>query len=208
MKKLLVFQISAFIIVAGSLGGMFAFTDIYDDVHSRIVSVLCLSCIKLDPKTELVFTFDTATGENHSNFVLEDLTKGPIFLAYREDVCAACDIMEPVIQDIFEVEFEKEDTLSKTVLFGDINVTFYHINIDHATEEQKQSRLIYDQHNIGGVPMFTIATYGYERGFVKPYYATTYGTLNLDNNEDRKVKLLEIIQDGIDLYKENHDGHH
>ena len=204
MKKIFVVQISAFILISGVLGGMLFLTDIYDEVQSNIVSVLCLSCIKLDPKTKLDFTFETTTGQPHPDFVIENLTKGPLFLAFREDVCAACDIMELVIQEIFSIEFEKEETFAVTVPFDNANVTFFHINIDHASEELQHSRSLYDKDFIGGVPMFTLVTFGYNRGFLEPYYTSAYGTLNLDNNENRKALLINIIQDGINLYKENY----
>ena len=207
MKKLLVVQISAFILISGALGGLFISSSVYNDVQSRIVEVLCLSCIKLDPKTHLDFTFETADGQPHPTFVLENLTKGPVFLEFREDVCAACDIMAPVVKDIFGVEFEKEETFNKTVVFDGANVTLIHINIDHATQELKDAFSVYDKDHIGGVPMFSILTLGYDRGFVKPYYTTVYGTLNLDNDEDRKEALLDIIQDGIDMYIQNHEGY-
>lgn len=204
---MLVIQISALLIATGSLGGMLLFTDVYDDVQSGIVSVLCLSCIKLDPKTQLDFTFETATGQLHSHFVLDNLTKGIVFLAFREDVCTACDIMEPILQEIFSVEFGKEETFFETVIFDDINVTFIHINIDHASNELQDSRLIYDKDHVGGVPMFTVITLGYDPGFIKPYYTTAYGTLNLDDNKDRKELLTKIILDGIDLYNQNFKGY-
>lgn len=205
---MLAVQISAFIIVAGALGGILVFTDVYDDVQSRIVTVLCLSCIKLDPKTQLDFTFKTATSQ-HPDFVIENLTKGPVFLAFRDDVCQACDDMEPLIQEIFNVYFEKEETLYETVDFNGTNVTFVHISIelDHSNEEQRESRFIYDKDHIGGVPQFTIVTLGYDQGVIRPYYATAYGKLGLDNNKDRKALLIKIIQDGIFLYNENRAGY-
>ena len=208
MKKILAFQIGIFIIVAGALGGMLLYTDVYDDVQSGIVEVLCLSCIKLDPKTRLDFTFETATGEPHPDFIVENLSKGPIFIEVREDVCAACDTMAPVIKEIFDIEFEKEDTFYTTIAFEENNVTFIHINLDHATEELEHAFDVYDKDHVGGVPMFTLITFGYDRGFVKPSYTTAYGTLNLQTSEERKDLLLGVIQDGIDLYNQNHADHH
>ncbi len=55
---MIVLQISALIIVSGSLGGMLVFTDVYEEVHSGIVSVLCLSCLKLEPKTKTNYPQD------------------------------------------------------------------------------------------------------------------------------------------------------
>jgi len=71
MKKMLAIQITALLPISGSLGGMLVFTDVYDEVNARIVSVLCLSCIKLEPKLDLDYRYDTVEGKNHPNFVLE-----------------------------------------------------------------------------------------------------------------------------------------
>ena len=96
-KKILTFQITLLIVFAAGFSGMVLFTDAYDEVFTRIVSVTCLSCIKLDPKTSSEYLFDTVNNQDHPDFVLENLTKGPVFLAYRKDVCKACDEMEPLL---------------------------------------------------------------------------------------------------------------
>jgi thiol-disulfide isomerase/thioredoxin len=186
---------------------MLFYTSVYDDVQSKIVSILCLSCIKLDPKTSREFTFETIHNTPHPAFVLDNLTKGPIFLAFRKDVCEFCDIMEPIIKEIFDLDFEKEETFHKTVNYTGSAVTFIHINIDHSPTKLRESLFVYDKDEIGGVPMFTIITLGYDRGFVKPYYTTLYGVLNLDKNEERKELLTTIIQESVALYRENHAGH-
>ncbi len=207
MKKLLAIQVCAIVLISGALAGIVTTTSVYDDVQSVIVSVLCLSCIKLDPKTHLEFTFETANGQNHQEFILDNLSKGPVFLTYRTDACEACDVMEPIVQDIFGVHFEKEETVIKTVSFDDTNVTFIHINLDHSTQELYDSFSIYDKDHVNGVPMFTLITLGYERGFINPYYGSVYGILNIHNDEDRKEFLLNMISDGISLYNENLEGY-
>ena len=103
MKKIFAIQIIALLLISSALGSMFFFTDIYDDVHSDIVSVLCLSCLKLKPKTKVDFTekdfiFETANGKPPPYFVIDNLTRGPVFLHYSEDACYGCDIMYPVIK--------------------------------------------------------------------------------------------------------------
>ena len=55
MKKIFSIQIVTLLIFSGGLGGMLFFTDVYDEVYSGIVSVLCLSCLKLEPKTKTYF---------------------------------------------------------------------------------------------------------------------------------------------------------
>lgn len=207
MKTVLAIQITAFVLVAGAFGGVLVTTDVYERVQHGIVEILCLSCIKLDPKTVLDFTFTTATGAIHASFVLDNLSKGPVFLAFREDVCLACDIMEPVIQDIFDIYFEKEETLDTTVDFNGTNVTFVHINIDHASQDLKDALELYDKDHIHGVPQFTLITLGYDDGFIKPYYTSAYGTLNLDANDKREQLLRTLIQESIDLYNDNKIGY-
>jgi len=208
MKKMLAIQIVALILVSGSLGGMFVFTDVYDDVHARIVSILCLSCVKLNRVISLDFTFETANGKDHPDFIIDNLTKkGPIFLSFRTDVCEYCDYMEPLIKEIFNLEFEKEDVFSITVDFNGTDVTFVHINKDHATGKFKDLQPFYDIDGDNAVPMFTTITLGYDRRIVKPFYNTVYGILDSDYTDEQRIEVLtNIILDGIELYNENRPG--
>lgn len=209
MKKILALQITALILVSGALGGMFVFTDVYDEVYSRIVSIICLSCIKLDPIISLDFTFKTADDKDHPNFVIENLTStGPLFLSFRTDVCTYCDHMEPLVKEIFfNLTFEKEDVFYKIVNFNGTDVTFVHINTDYAKGELFRSQETYDIGGDGAVPMFTTITLGYDRGIIKPYYNTVYGILDPDYTDRERIELLtNIILDGIELYNENRPG--
>ena len=106
-KILLTVQITTIILFSGVLGGIFYFTDIYDEVKSGIVRVLCLSCIKLQPVTSREFTFETANGNPHPDFVVNTLkNKGPILIQYGEPACAACDRMiDNVMKKYFKIEF-------------------------------------------------------------------------------------------------------
>jgi len=207
MKKMLTIQISALIIVSGSLGGMLIFTDVYEDVHSGIVSVLCLSCLKLEPITKIDFTFETAYGDPHPMFVLENLTNGIVFLHYSEDACLGCDIMYPIIQDLFNISFGKEDMVNEIVNLEGSDIVFFYTNIDHTSDKMKKSFPIYDKDHISGLPMFAIITLGYDNGIIRPYYTTIYGTLGLDNDKDRFTFLSELIQESIDIYNQNKEGY-
>ena len=109
MKKMVAIHISAIILISGALSGMFVFTDIYDEVHLRIVTGICLSCLKLDRVYSINYTFETANGKSHPEFIINNLENGPIFLEFRVDVCDYCDDMEPLIKKIFNLTFEKED---------------------------------------------------------------------------------------------------
>jgi len=207
MKKIAAVQIALLVLVAGAGGAMLMYTDVYDNIHDTIVSTLCLSCIKLDPVSSLEFIFETGNGEEHSDFVLENLTTGIIFIEYRSDVCTACDIMAPTIKDIFDLSFEKEDTIYKLVDYNGSTVHFYHINLDHATKIQEDSFPIYDKDNRRGVPMFVVITVKYNRGPIDPCYTAAYGTLGIDSEEERRDFVIDMINDGIKLYEQNYEGY-
>jgi hypothetical protein len=206
-KPFLAVQIAFLLFFTGGLTGILVTTNVYEDIHDTIVSTLCLSCIKLDPVSRLDFVFETANGENHPDFALENLTKGPLFIEYRSDVCAACDIMAPIIKEIFHLSFQKEETLYKLVNYNGTNVHFYHINLDHASKIQKDSFPIYDKDHRQGVPMFVIITVKYDRGIIKPCYTAAYGTLGLDKDEERRDMITDMIEDGIKLYEQNQEGY-
>lgn len=207
MSRILTIQVCLMVLTSGMLGGLLFYTNVYDDVKSRIVSVLCLGCLKLDPKTQLDFTFNTANDVGHPLFVLENLTIGPVFLHYRDDVCPACDEMEPIIKEIFGVDYGIEEKFYKTLKFNSANVTFIHINLDHTDQEKRNSFEVYDKDHVGGVPMFTVVTIGYDHGFVKPCYTTAYGTLGKNRDEERKEMLTQIVKDGIIIYEQNAEGY-
>lgn len=207
MKKMFVVQICALIIVSGSLGLMLVQTDIYDRVQSGIVEVLCLSCLKLEPITDTDFIFETANGKPHPDFVIENLTKGVLFLHYSEDACAGCDIMYPIIKDLFNIEFGKEDLVYNITNFDDNKIVYYYANLDHTNDNMKNSFPIYDKDDIKGLPMFSIVTLGYDKGIIKPYYTTLYGTLNLDNDADRLDYLKDLLNQSIVIYSQNSEGY-
>ena len=209
MKKMLAIQITALLVISSALGGMLFFTDVYDEIHSRIVSVLCLSCIKLEPKTEVDFTFKTADNLPHPDFVLENLTKGPLFLHYSAEACHGCDIMDPIIKQLFDIDFEKDEVVYKTVNLQNSSVVYYYTNVDHDPEHMGDFRHIYelDPGLKSGVPLFVIVTLGYDRGDVKPYYTSIYGTLGLDTDEERLSFLTKLMQESIDIYNQNKDGY-
>jgi thiol-disulfide isomerase/thioredoxin len=207
MKKILAIQITALILVSGVLGGMFVFTDVYDEAYSRIVSVICLSCIKLNRVYSINYEFETANQEPHPEFIIDDLEKGPIFISFRTDVCDYCDYMEPLIKQIFNLSFEKEDVFSKQINFSGTDITFYHINKDHAEAELKTLQPYYDIDGDEAVPMFTIMTLEYHHGIILPYYLTFYGILDPNYNDEQRIEeITNNILNAIELYKENRQG--
>ena len=207
MEKMLVIQITALLIVSGSLGGMFVFTDVYDEVYTRIVSQICLSCIKLNRVYSIDYRSDTANEKPHPEFLIDDLEKGPVFLTFRTDVCEYCDDMEPLIMQIFDVTFEKEDVFSEIVDFNGTDITFYHINKDHAENDLKTLSPYYDIDGYEAVPMFTIITLEYDKGIISPYYFTFYGVLELDYTDEQRIEeITNSVLGAIELYKENRPG--
>lgn len=207
MKNIVVVQITALILFSSALGGLFLFTDVYENVQATIVESLCFGCIKMDPITHLDYTFETADGQPHPQFILENLSTGPIFLAFREDVCGACDIMEPILQEIFNVHFEKEDLVFETVDYDGTPIHFVHISLDHSSGDIRNSFYIYDKDHRGGVPMFALISLGDNNGEIEPYYTTAYGTLGLTSYDGRRATLRRMITMGIDYYNENHEGY-
>lgn len=207
MKKMIVIQISALLLISGGLGGILLFTDVYEEVQSNIVLVLCLSCMKLEVKTIKEFTFETANDEPHPDFVLDNLTKGPVFLHYSEKACPGCDIMYPIIKQFFNVEFEKNEMFYEMVNYENSSVSYIYTNIDYSSEEMRDSLSIYDKDHVHGLPMFSVVTLGYDRGTIRPYYTSVYGTLGFDNDEERISLLTELMQESIDMYNQNWEGY-
>lgn len=207
MKKQAVLQMTTLFLVSGLLIGMFVASNAYEQTKARIVDVLCLSCIKLEPKTIQEFTFETTNNDPHPSFVTENLTKGLVFLHYTEDVCAACEIMFPIIKQLFNIKFEKQDMFSETITYDRANITFIYVNLDHSIDVLENSFTLYDKDDIGGLPMFTIVTLGYDHGTVRPYYTTLYGTLNVPTDEDRTSLLKELLTESIEMYNQNKAGY-
>lgn len=210
MKKFLALQVCALLLVSGSLAGMFAFTPVFNEVRSGIVLVLCLSCLKLEPNTASNFTFFTIDNVSHPDFVLENLTKGPVFLHYSGDSCAGCDVMLPVIQELFSVEFGKQDTFNASIIIDNLTIQYIYVNIHHTNDELKNTQAIYDKDHVSGIPMLTIITLGYDNGKIKPTYTSLYGTLSkykCDTDAKRLAFLQDILQDSIGMYNDNRAGY-
>ena len=163
-------QITFFIIISAALSGMLIGTDVYTEVHDGIVEVLCLSCLKLDPRTTEEFIFDTMDDQSHPDYVLDNLSSGIVFLHYSEDACPGCDIMLPVVQELFSLDFEKKDEISTNITYKNQQISYFYTNIDHTTEQRSESFKIYDAQDIKGMPQFTIVTLGYYSGIIKPIF--------------------------------------
>ena len=210
MKKMLAVQVTALLLISGSLAGMLAFTPVYEEVRSGIVLVLCLSCLKLEPKTIANFTFETADNQPHPGFVLENLSKGPVFLHYSGDSCAGCDVMYPVVKDLFSVDFGKQDMFHTLATFENSTVAYIYINIHHTIDQLKNAQPIYDKDHVGGIPMFTVISLGYDHGDVKPKYTTVYGTLAVygcETDAERLTYLTQLMEESIQMYNENIAGY-
>jgi hypothetical protein len=210
MKKMFTVQVAALLLISGSLAGMLVFTPVYDEVRNGIVLVLCLSCLKLEPRTLVDFTFDTVDNQLHPGFVLENLSKGPVFLHYSGDSCAGCDVMYPVVKELFSVEFGKQDMFHALVTFENTTVAYIYVNIHHTTNELRDAQPTYDKDRIGGIPMFTIVTLGYDNGDVRPKYTTVYGTLTTygaTTDAERLVFLQQLLQESIEMYNQNKEGY-
>ena len=211
-KLLLTVQVSGLILISGSLSGMLVYTDIYDEVESGIVKVLCLSCIKLQPRTSKEFTFKTANKQQHPDFIVDTLkNKGPILIQYGEKACVACDDMiANVIKPYFDLDFDKTKSFETEINLENLSFMYIYIYIDDGStsEERKNSYDVYDKDHIRGFPMFTIITIEYDHGgYIKPYYTSLYGKFETNNNYEKMYEtFVELLEFSNELYDRNIAG--
>lgn len=188
-------QLVAVILVGALFFASGAFFGGYENAKA-IGSVLCLSCIKLEPKISVEFRFETANGESHPQFVLDALETGPILIDYSQNNCEGCEIMHPY----FEALSEKYSA----------SCNFIYINMDE-TPEMRPSFSIYNVlGGAGGTPMWVMATLfnNEATGMVEPYFAVGYGYLAESGDPDptpqKGAEMLErMIVEGITLYGQN-----
>ena len=189
-------------------------SDVYNDVQRKIVEELCLSCIKLKPNTIKEYRFETANGIPHPKFILENLSKGPVILDYRITFCPGCEDLENnILSKVFDTSFpnplqddeetEIPDLLYIETEFKNTNVTFIHFNTDDEDSLDvppdgiyAKSRNIYDVVGDQGNPMVVFITYGYNHGFIEPFYCTLYDI-------ESEKELLDLIYESVDLYNEH-----
>ena len=165
-------QLTVFLILIVSTIGMIAFTDVYSGIKSSIVDKTCLSCIGMDPVTSKIFD----PLEQNSEFVIENLSKGPVFIAYRDIVCSSCDDLEPKIKEILDVEFGEKETYFDIINYSGSPICFLHINLGVENEGPLyDSFYLYDKDKRNVVPMMVMITLGKEGDSVKPHYLTAYG---------------------------------
>ncbi len=208
-QKKFIAQITILIIITGCFSGMIIGTDVYEEVQGHIVEVLCLSCLKLDPKTIVEFTFETVDDTAHPDYVLDNLSSGIVVLHFSEDACPGCDIMYPVMKDLLSVDFDKGGVYLTQIRYESENISYFYTNIDSekATSERTDPFETYDIQDVNGLPMFVIVTLGYDKGIIKPKFTTLYATLGLESDEKRLELLEEVLDDAFILWNENTAGY-
>lgn len=213
MEKLIVAQVVVLLIVTGSLGGMFVYTDIYEDVQAKIVETICLSCAKLDTNLPVEFTFETANGKDNPDFIVDILkNKGPILIQYGEKACAACeDMIYNVIQPYFDIKFDKTISQDFDIDIDGLQFTYVYIYIDDpaTSQERVDSYDVYDIEHIRGFPMFTVITIEYDHsGKIKPYFASLYGKFEKGNNYEKMYETFaDLIGTSMELWDRNIPGY-
>ena len=216
MKIMQILQIIIIFAFVVSFFNILFTTDVYDEVQRKIVEELCLSCIKLKPNTIKEYRFETANGAPHPEFILENLSKGPIILDYRITFCPGCEDLENnILSKVFNTSFpnplqddeetEIPDLLYIETEFKNTNVTFIHFNTDDEDSLDvppdgiyAKSRNVYDVVGDQGNPMVVFITYGYNHGFIEPFYCTVYDI-------ESEKELLNLIYESVDLYNEHKD---
>lgn len=212
MKKIPVIQVTIFLLVAGSLGSMLFFTDIYDNVQSTIVETICLSCAKLDTNLPVEFTFTTANGKTHPDFIIDILkTRGPILIQYGEKACASCeDMINYIIKPYFNLQFDKTISFDVDISIHGLNFTYVYIYIDDEATPQERidSYDVYDIEHIRGFPMFTVITIEYDHsGVIKPFFASLYGKFEPNDDYEKMTETFtELIKNSEDLWNRNIPG--
>ena len=224
MKKMQILQIIMFLLLVIIFFSVIIKTDVYDQVKRKIVEELCLSCIKLKPNTIKEYRFETANGAPHPDFVLENLSKGPVILDYRITFCPGCNELEEfILSKVFNYTFRDPltypadpDLLHIEKEFDNTTVTFVHIHTGDENSKDvpiggtfDKSRNVYDVVGDGGNPMLVFITYGYNHGFVEPFYSTLYGIGTQNYEEDQleiKQDFLELIYESINLYNEHKEA--
>ena len=214
MKKIQILKIILLFVSIISFFSILFITNVYNEVQQKIVEELCLSCIKLKPNTIKEYRFETANGANHPDFILENLSAGPVILDYRITFCPGCiDLENNILSKVFNISFpnpleEDEDTEIPDLVylkkqFKNTNITFIHFNTDDEDSLDvppdgiyAKSRNIYDIVGDEGNPMIVFITYGYNHGFIEPCYSTLY---EIENQEE----LLNLIYESINLYNEH-----
>lgn len=205
-KKFFIYAL-IFIILTSSMVGIFAISETYNYVRDDIVIRTCLSCIGMDPVTRSIWYWDN----NPPDFIKYNLTKGPVFIGYRTTVCSACDDMDPILEDIFNVEFGPKDTVHELVQLYGNNITFFHFNLNiEKSGPFFNSFSHYDIDNRVAVPMFTIITLNNDSGIIKPYYITAYGKLGLSNKVSAQkdffnTKMIEPAFEKHEKYIDQYD---
>jgi thiol-disulfide isomerase/thioredoxin len=218
MKRMQILQIIIIFAFIFSFFNILFTTDVYDEVQRKIVEELCLSCIKLKPNTIKEYRFETANGVPNPKFILENLSKGPVILDYRITFCPGCEDLENnILSKVFNTSFpnplqdnqetEIPDLLYLEREFKNTNVTFIHFNTDDENSLDvppdgiyAKSRDVYDVVGDQGNPMVVFITYGYNHGFIEPFYCTLY-----DIESEKEV--LDLIFESVDLFNEHKQAH-
>lgn len=159
--------------IAGIVLGGYAY-------NKQISIPKCLSCLGLEPVSDLEFTFELNSGGEHPTWVRENLKKKVVFIDFSYKVgCPGCDEMLPVVESLNES-------------YGG-QVEFFVIYLD-LEEEQIPVWLDYDIQNKKGAPTFIIITLNQdEQGNIRPYFGEVVGKVS--ENE-----LSEYLDDAVALH--------
>ncbi len=156
------------------------------DYNEKISVPKCLSCLGLNPKPEIEFTFDTVGNEPHPDWVIDSLKERVVFIDFSQKVgCPACDDMLPVILEL-EEEYEPET---------DFYILYLDLEDSNMTMAEKGKWFnSYDFQGKRGAPTFIIITLNEDdNGEVRPYFGEIAGKVS-------KNKLRDVIDDALALH--------
>jgi thiol-disulfide isomerase/thioredoxin len=190
----------------GAVGGSY---DLLED----LMVAPCLGCLGLYPNVQLEFIFDTANGQPHPDFILDQLKdEGPIFIEFtqNDENCPPCKRMRPKVKELNE-EYNDQ------VLFIIININenefaqFYKGNkdIDPITDAEENSiYAIYDIEDIAGgivaTPTYIIVTLKKDdKDVVRPSFAVGYGEYKEEDAQKTKEDLEVELNVALSSYYQN-----
>lgn len=169
----------------------------------------CLGCLGLYPNIELEFRFETVDDLEHPEFVLDQLTEGPVFIEFtqNDENCPPCARMRPKVK---ELEEEYSDEIAFFIININENEKAMFFNNDEHVEpvsdsEEEEYYQVYDIEKIAGglvaTPTYIIVTINEdEDGNIRPSFAVGYGEYKEEDAQKTKEDLAKALEYAIGQY--------
>jgi thiol-disulfide isomerase/thioredoxin len=170
----------------------------------------CLGCLGLYPSFEIEFTFNTADGSEHPDWVRESLNEGPILIEFTQNdiSCPPCARMRPKIDELIDEYQEKVKFYIINVIENEVFEAFQNIEKTKSIIDSEETRVynIYDVENVGkgrpATPTYVIITLEKDHdGEVKPFFGVGYGEFKEGDAQKTKIELANVLDFAIERYE-------